>query len=111
MTTILPHERMSRARLFAGIDQAQMAHLLGKSRNTISAWERGANVPSVVDVAAWAQVTGRTIDWIVWGDVRPERLELPTFWMGAAPFWTPERKSILDALDAELIPIHTNGSQ
>jgi transcriptional regulator with XRE-family HTH domain len=86
-TSVAPHERMKRARLFLGLDQTQMARAIGKSRNTVSAWERGVNEPSVTDVAMWAAVTGRTIDWIVWGDVRPERLELPTFWMGAKQEW------------------------
>jgi transcriptional regulator with XRE-family HTH domain len=61
-------ERMARARLFVGLDQHEMAELLGKNRNTISAWERGVNEPPLSALAKWALVTGRSIDWIVWGD-------------------------------------------
>ncbi|WP_313539811.1 helix-turn-helix transcriptional regulator [Leifsonia aquatica] len=68
MPEVTPHQRMSRARLFAGIDQQQMAAILGRSRNTISAWERGVNEPPITAVAMWAAVTGRSIDWIMWGD-------------------------------------------
>lgn len=68
MPEVTPHQRMSRARLFAGIDQAEMARILGRSRNTVSAWERGVNEPPITAVAMWAMVTGRSLDWIMWGD-------------------------------------------
>ncbi|WP_374201155.1 helix-turn-helix domain-containing protein [Agromyces sp. S2-1-8] len=91
---------MARARLFAGVDQIDMAARVGKSRNTISAYERGVSEPPMSVLAEWAVVTGRSIDWLVWGDegrpelvnakaapsedeaaslVRPEGLEPPTF--------------------------------
>lgn len=70
-----PAQRMTRARLFAGLEQAQMAEALGKSRNTISAWERGVNDPPLSAVALWARMTGRTIDWIAFGDETDNRSE------------------------------------
>ena len=70
--TVAPYERLSRSRRFVGLDQDDMARLLGRSRNTISAWERGVNEPPVSAVAAWARITGQTIDWIMWGDETPE---------------------------------------
>jgi transcriptional regulator with XRE-family HTH domain len=101
-TATQPHERMSRARLFAGLDQSQMATMLGKSRNTVSAWERGVNEPSVTDVARWALITGQTIEWIVWGDVRPKGLEPLTFWSVVTgeddAFWTANRASAFDSI-------------
>ena len=87
--TTLAH-RMTRARLFVGIEQQEIAELLGKNRSTISAWERGLNEPPISAVAQWAQLTGRSIDWLVWGDdgrpeyVRPEGFEPPTYWSVAS---------------------------
>lgn len=68
VTEVTPAERMTRSRLFVGLDQTAMAELLGKSRNTISAWERGVSEPPLSAIAAWARITGRSIDWIAWGD-------------------------------------------
>lgn len=80
-----PHERMTRARLFAGLDQAEMAALIGRSRNTVSAWERGANEPPLSAVAQWARITGRSLDWIAFGDAEeapgePEASRLSHLW-------------------------------
>lgn len=107
---VTPAQRMTRARLFVGLEQADMAELLGKSRNTISAWERGVNDPPLSAVAKWARITGRSIDWIVWGDdetptasamgVSGSRLResnpRPIHYMaqgssGSEAFWTPGR--------------------
>lgn len=66
-TADTPQARMTRARLFAGYEQAEMAELLGRSRNTISAWERGVNEPPFSVVARWAQITGQSLDWIAFG--------------------------------------------
>jgi len=77
-TDLRAGDRMSRARLFAGLEQQDMAEMLGKSRNTVSAWERGLNDPPLSAVATWAMITGRSIDWIVWGDEgRPVNEETP----------------------------------
>ncbi|WP_294947649.1 helix-turn-helix transcriptional regulator [uncultured Microbacterium sp.] len=74
-TATTPGQRMTRARLFVGLDQNAMAEALGKSRNTISAWERDVNEPPLSAVAAWARLTGRSIDWIAFGDEAVHRSE------------------------------------
>ena len=66
--TSTAYERMTRARLFAGLEQSEMAELLGRNRNTISAWERGLNEPPAGALAQWAVITGQRVEWIVWGD-------------------------------------------
>ena len=84
-------ERMVRARLWVGLDQSEMAQALGKTARTVGAWERGENEPPFSAVAQWARITGRTLDWIAYGDqndegpafagprsVRPEGFEPPT---------------------------------
>lgn len=63
--------RLARARRFAGLEQADLAVTLNRSRSTISAWERGLTDPPMSAVASWAQLTGRTIDWIAYGDTPP----------------------------------------
>ena len=45
-----------------------MAELLGVSRNTIGNWERGVTDPPLSAVIKWAQITGRSLDWIAFGD-------------------------------------------
>ncbi len=87
-------ERMARARAFAGLDQVTIAQLIGCSRSSVSAWERGVTEPPFSAVAQWSRITGRTLDWIAFGHgndeapsdesdeasaVRLKGLEPPTF--------------------------------
>ncbi len=65
-------ERLSRSRMFVGIDQSEMAQLLGKSKGTISNWENDHVDPPLSAMAKWAQLTGRSIDWIAFGDRNDE---------------------------------------
>lgn len=62
------NERMTRGRLWIGLDQAEMADLMGYSRNTISNWERGVSEPPFSAMVKWAAITGRSLDWIAFGD-------------------------------------------
>ena len=93
-TAKTPGERMTRSRLWLGLEQKDMAELLGVSRNTIGNWERGITDPPLSAVMKWAQFTGRSMDWISFGDpteeapaeyagaskvARPEGFEPPTF--------------------------------
>ncbi|GEM_PF-2195296 len=64
-------ERMTRARLFSGYQQEDMADLLGRTRNTIGNWERGSNEPPFSAVAEWAQITRVSLEWIAYGDRAP----------------------------------------
>lgn len=52
-------------RQMAGYDQTQMGALVGASRPTISAWERGEREPSFSQVVAWARITGQPLDALV----------------------------------------------
>ena len=51
-------DRLRLARLKAGIEQEEMAEILGVSSSTISNWECGRTAPKAAFVAAWARVTG-----------------------------------------------------
>jgi putative transcriptional regulator len=45
-TSAQPHSPIVRARLKAGLTQAQFAALLGVSRRTLEQWEQGRRIPS-----------------------------------------------------------------
>jgi len=52
------HDRLRIARVQAGIEQEEMAEILGVSSSSISNWETGRNYPKKAFLNAWAQVTG-----------------------------------------------------
>lgn len=51
-------DRLRLARVKAGIEQEEMAEVLGVSSSTISNWETGRTTPKAAFIAAWARVTG-----------------------------------------------------
>lgn len=65
---VTAYERMARSRKFVGLDQREMANLLGVNRNTVSNWETGVTEPTMSMFASWARITGRSMEWIVYGD-------------------------------------------
>lgn len=65
-------ERLTRARLWVGLDQSEMAALLGRTRQTVSNWERDAVEPPFSAVAQWAKITRRSLDWIAFGEHEEE---------------------------------------
>lgn len=80
----------------AGLDQSQIAELLGFTRTSVSNWERGkASIPATAMIR-WAEVTRISLDWIAWGTVRPEGFEPPAYCSVADPddddveYWDPD---------------------
>ena len=71
--------RLRTARLFAGIEQTDMADTLGVSRGSVSNYERGASTLPALVMIQWAGITRVALDWIAYGDVRPEGFEPPTY--------------------------------
>lgn len=61
-------ERLARSRMFVGISQGEIANMLGRSKGTVSNWENDHVDPPLSAMAQWARLTGRTIDWIAFGD-------------------------------------------
>jgi transcriptional regulator with XRE-family HTH domain len=51
-------DRMKLARMKAGIEQEEMAEILGVSSSTVSNWENGRVSVKLPFLSAWAQVTG-----------------------------------------------------
>ena len=81
--------RLRAARLFAGVEQIDLASELGVSRSSIHNWETDkANLPASAMIR-WAEVTRISLDWLAWGTkkapsedgaaVRPEGFEPPTY--------------------------------
>lgn len=60
--------RLRIAREYAGLDQGQLAELIGVSRNTISNAETGSVVARKIVVNAWALACGVPVDWIWTGE-------------------------------------------
>lgn len=83
--------KLRASRILAGLDQQQMADALNVGRSTVSGWERDKFEPVASSLFGWAQVTNQPLSWFAEGldsvDVRPKRLELPTFCMGVKA-WT-----------------------
>ena len=70
--------RLRAARLFAGIDQTELAAELGVSRQTISNWETGRNELPASAMIRWAETCKVSLDWMGFGNsLRPEAFEPP----------------------------------
>ena len=72
-------KRLKNARLLAGLEQAELAKLIGASRNSISNYENGHTEPSVTTFVLWAEATSASLEWLAEGVVRPEGFEPPTY--------------------------------
>jgi transcriptional regulator with XRE-family HTH domain len=60
-------DRLRRARLLAGLEQAQLAAAMGVARTSISNYECGRTTPSAATFIHWAQATGTPLDWLAQG--------------------------------------------
>jgi transcriptional regulator with XRE-family HTH domain len=60
-------DRLAKARRFAGLDQDQMAEKFGKSRATISTWERDESQPRNFQrvIEQWGEITGVDPAWLL----------------------------------------------
>ena len=63
------NDRLRKARETADLDQAQLAELIGVSRNSVSAAERGASKPRKPVLIAWAFATRVPFEWLATGQV------------------------------------------
>jgi len=60
-------ERIIRARKEMGLDQAQLAKLVGSSKNALGRWERGQSMPGAKFVLALCSVLHVSADWLIFG--------------------------------------------
>lgn len=60
-------QRLRVAREHLGVEQQELAEIMGTSRQTVSAVERGINHPRQLLVRAWSMATGVSLHWIETG--------------------------------------------
>lgn len=60
-------DRLRIARRYAGLDQEQLAELIGVARSTISNAESGRVKPRRITLRAWALACGVPLSWIEHG--------------------------------------------
>ena len=89
---------LRKAREYAGLEQTELAHDIGISRQTVTNYEKGYVHPRKATVMAWAMRCGVPPSWILskgaesprtdgpgGGSVRHQGLEPRTHWFGASP--------------------------
>ena len=57
-------ERLAIARKRAGLEQAEMAELLGVHRTVVSGYERGVSEPTLSRLVKWADACDVSLDWL-----------------------------------------------
>lgn len=57
-------DRLRKARISAGLEQADLARACGVSRPLISRWEHDHSVPDVNQALRWAEATGVSFGWL-----------------------------------------------
>ncbi|VBA33135.1 hypothetical protein LAUMK4_05891 [Mycobacterium persicum] len=67
---ILVQHRLRIAREFAGLEQEELADLIGVSRNTVGNAEKGRVKPRKITLNAWALVCGVPVSWLECGRVK-----------------------------------------
>ncbi|MDL9978836.1 helix-turn-helix domain-containing protein [Microbacterium sp. ASV49] len=59
--------RMKTSRIWAGLEQAEIAARCGVSRSAVSAWEQGRTEPSMSNMVKWARAVGQSMEWFAEG--------------------------------------------
>jgi transcriptional regulator with XRE-family HTH domain len=57
-------DRLRKARISAGLEQADLEEIAGISRKSISNYENGRTVPSKPVLLSWALACGVDLDWL-----------------------------------------------
>ncbi|WP_295390468.1 helix-turn-helix transcriptional regulator [uncultured Thiodictyon sp.] len=65
---VLNGERLKRARIVAGLNQAELAQRCGVSQSHISGMERSVRAPSIEMLDTLAQTLGVSAHWLMGGD-------------------------------------------
>ena len=68
-------ERVRDRRKAAGLNQAELAALVGVSQAAVSDWEKGKATPSIGGAGALAKALGVELSWLVYGDEEPVAAE------------------------------------
>ncbi|OZF47677.1 helix-turn-helix transcriptional regulator [Rhodococcus sp. 14-2470-1a] len=70
---ILPKHRLRIARDNAGLEQNELADIIGISRQSVSNAESGKSTPRKVVFNAWALATGVPVQWLLTGEAESPR--------------------------------------
>jgi transcriptional regulator with XRE-family HTH domain len=65
------HDRLRKAREFAGLSQSELGEDVGISRRSISAYENGAATPNRPVLLSWALRCGVPLRWLNGGEWAP----------------------------------------
>lgn len=80
-------ERLRKARQGKGLDQLELAMILGMARNTLSQYENDRNSPSFAVTVAWARACNVSLDWLAEGI--PSNESTPTVAGEGAELYAP----------------------
>lgn len=58
-------DRMWKARKTAGLEQTEVAKLVGVSRALVSRWERDQSDPGTRQLQKFAEITGAPLEWLL----------------------------------------------
>jgi transcriptional regulator with XRE-family HTH domain len=87
-TAVVPEwtlaDRLRKARLHAGLEQAELAAQTGISRATIVNYENGHTTPGRPALILWALCTGVALPWLSVGEILPGTLTRPVLALAAA---------------------------
>lgn len=93
-------DRIRKALRVAGMDQKQLAAILGFSQATVSAWVRGYGLPNLDTLHAVADACGVPRDWLVLGPGRTPSPAEEAWMRQIATVADDARQSIADLEDA-----------
>lgn len=68
-------ERLKRARKKLGVDQHEMAAIIGVHRRTIANYEGGNTEPPRTTIMIWAQATNVPVMWLAYGSTEGQARE------------------------------------
>lgn len=60
-------DRLSKARRHAGLEQPELADMIGIARSSLSAYENGHRTPRRPVLLSWALATGVPLEWLTEG--------------------------------------------
>lgn len=58
-------DRLRKARETAGLEQQELADIIGISRNTVSNYEKGRTQPRMLELREWSAATAVDLHWLV----------------------------------------------
>lgn len=83
-------DRLRKAREVAGLDQAELAELIGVGRTSISNYEKAVSTPKRPVILSWALATGVPVEWLASGITPEPGPNEPHTMPGKHSPWSPD---------------------